>query len=65
MTPADIDVSAFSVNRKNLYPLNNYEFLTFAKSVHTRLGHFGSPKDSAMVGPVRSVCTNVVWFDLG
>ena len=34
------------------------------KSVHTRLGHSGSPKDSAIVGPPQSACTNVVWFNL-
>ena len=35
-----------------------------AKSVHTRLGHFGSPKGSAMMVPLESTCTNVMWFDL-
>jgi hypothetical protein len=34
------------------------------KSVHTRLGHPGSRKDSAMAGLPQSACTNVVWFDL-
>jgi hypothetical protein len=38
--------------------------LWFTKSVHTRLGHLGSPADLAILEPSQPVCTNVVWFDL-